>query len=133
MSSSKYQNIPLDQIEAGLEQDYDEIQISSSSSYNNAHKYETIEQDDDDSDTFVYKDGRNELSPTENKILEEIQGDEIVNYDDDDQLVLIQHTPGKNNQDVEINIKETEKSSIFGSTFNFTNSIIGAGKFSLIY
>ncbi|ORX49259.1 hypothetical protein BCR36DRAFT_412780 [Piromyces finnis] len=126
MSSTKYQNIPHDHLENGLVQEYDENQISSSiTSYNN-NKYDSLEQDDD-SDTFVYKDGRNELSPTENKILEEIEGEEIINYDEDDQIELIQHSLDKNDELVEINIKETEKSSIFGSTFNFTNSIIGAG------
>ncbi|KAG4084630.1 hypothetical protein H8356DRAFT_1436005 [Neocallimastix lanati (nom. inval.)] len=139
MSSTKYQNIPLEHIEAGLVQDNDnQILINSNSNSNsnssdnsiNNIKYEILGQDDD-SDTFVYKDGREYLSPNENKILEEIDGEEIVNYDDDDGIELIQHNSSNRDNMEDINLQDTvintEKSSIFGSTFNFTNSIIGAG------
>eukprot|EP00833_Pecoramyces_ruminatium_P009652 jgi/Orpsp1_1/1183684/evm.model.c7180000086268.1 len=138
MSSTKYQNIPFEQIEDDFTQDiidnnqepeiYDNNN-SNGSSYNNA-KYETLGQDDD-SDTFVYKDGKDSLSPNENKILEEIQNEEIINYEDDDRIELIQHQPSNGDEMVDIKLQDSilngEKSSIFGSTFNFTNSIIGAG------
>jgi len=124
MSSTKYQNIPLEQIETNVIQDIDynnEISANSSPSYSNAG-YETVGQDDD-SDTYVYKDN-NSISPTDNKILEIID-DEIVNYTIDDEVGLI------NDNEININLKNNivndEKSSIFGSTFNFTNSIVGAG------
>jgi len=126
MNSPKYQNIPLEQIGTNVVQDINHgqspISNNSNSSYSN-NGYEEVGQDDDNSDTFVYIDS-NSLSLNENKITEVID-DEIVIYDNDDQARLI------NNGEVDINLKDNilnaEKSSIFGSTFNFTNSIIGAG------
>jgi len=132
MNSPKYQNIPLEQIGTNVVQDINHgqspISNNSNSSYSN-NGYEEVGQDDDNSDTFVYIDS-NSLSLNENKITEVID-DEIVIYDNDDQARLI------NNGEVDINLKDNilnaEKSSIFGSTFNFTNSIIGAGIYNILY
>ncbi|KAG4104855.1 hypothetical protein H8356DRAFT_926500 [Neocallimastix lanati (nom. inval.)] len=142
MTSTKYQNISLDHEESSLIQDIENnshIPMDSNSNSNgssnsnislNNTKYETLGQDDD-SDIFVYKDDREYLSPTKNKVLEERVAEEIVNFNDDDRIELIRHQSSNRDNIVDKKLQDTilnvEKSSIFGSTFNFTNSIIGAG------
>jgi len=142
MTSTKYQNISLDHEESSLIQDIENnshIPMDSNSNSNgssnsnislNNTKYETLGQDDD-SDIFVYKDDREYLSPTKNKVLEERVAEEIVNFNDDDRIELIRHQSSNRDNIVDKKLQDTilnvDKSSIFGSTFNFTNSIIGAG------